>query len=124
MSEALPPALAPPAPGARGAYVYVLLCGDGSLYTGWTVDVAARLAAHEAGLGARYTRGRGPLRLVAWQAFPDRRAAMAAEARFKRLNRSEKIALLAGAGAGPSDAAPRSGKKSATNGSWWGASWV
>ena len=45
-------------------YVYVLRCGDGTLYTGTTDDVARRLAAHRAGKGAKYTRGRGPLELL------------------------------------------------------------
>ena len=45
-------------------YVYILRCGDGTLYTGSTDDVERRLAAHRAGKGAKYTRGRGPLELV------------------------------------------------------------
>ena len=45
-------------------YTYILKCGDGSLYTGWTNDIAARLEQHRSGKGAKYTRGRGPLQLV------------------------------------------------------------
>ena len=45
-------------------WVYMLECGDGSLYTGWTNDLARRLAAHQSGRGAKYTRGRAPVRLV------------------------------------------------------------
>ena len=47
-------------------WVYMLECGDGSLYTGWTNDLARRLAAHQSGRGAKYTRGRAPVRLVLW----------------------------------------------------------
>ncbi len=73
----------------------MLLCGDASLYTGYTPHLEARLAAHASGKGARYTRGRGPVRLaIAW-AFTTRGEAMRAEARIKRLDRSAKLALLA-----------------------------
>ena len=48
-----------------GAYVYMLRCADGSLYTGWTVDVERRLAAHRSGAGSRYTRSRLPVELAA-----------------------------------------------------------
>jgi putative endonuclease len=72
-------------------WVYVLRCGDGSLYTGYTTDLERRLAAHEAGQGARYTRGRGPLQVLAKWAYPDRRSAMQAEHRFKQLQRPAKL---------------------------------
>ncbi|MBI2387978.1 MAG: GIY-YIG nuclease family protein [Deltaproteobacteria bacterium] len=75
--------------------LYVLRCGDGSLYTGVAVDVARRFAQHAAGKGARYTRGRGPLTLIAKTSCADRSAALRAELRFKRLSRSEKQAVLA-----------------------------
>lgn len=75
--------------------LYVLSCGDGSLYTGIAIDVAQRLAAHEAGRGARYTRGRGPLTLAAKARCRDRSAALRAEWAFKRLTRKEKDAILA-----------------------------
>ncbi len=76
------------------AWVYLLECGDGSLYCGWTVDVEARLAAHRAGRGARYTRSRQPVTLR-WSAeMPDRAAAMREEARIKRLTRGEKLVLI------------------------------
>ena len=85
---------------APGAWVYLLRCADGSLYCGWTPDVDARLAAHQAGRGARYTRSRLPVELV-WSAqAADRSAAQREEARIKRLSRAEKLALLAEAGPG------------------------
>lgn len=76
------------------AYVYLLLCGDGTYYCGYTVDMAKRLAAHRAGRGAKYTRGRGPLTLVYLECLPDRRAALRREAALKRLPRRKKEALL------------------------------
>ena len=78
-------------------YVYILRCGDGSLYTGISDDVLRRLAAHRAGKGAKYTRGRGPLELVYTQALPDKSAALRREAEIKRLRREEKEKLIAGA---------------------------
>ena len=77
------------------AWVYILRCADGSLYCGWTPDVEARLAAHAAGRGARYTRSRLPVELAWSQRMPDRSAARREEARIKRLTRREKLALLA-----------------------------
>ncbi len=61
-------------------YVYVVRCGDGTLYAGVTCDLRRRLAQHQQGRGARYTRGRGPLALVASWRFPDQAAALRAEA--------------------------------------------
>jgi cyclophilin family peptidyl-prolyl cis-trans isomerase/predicted GIY-YIG superfamily endonuclease len=75
--------------------VYVLSCADGSLYTGWTDDLTARLAAHRDGKGSRYVRSRLPLRLRAFWYVPDRSAALREEGRFKRLRRAEKLARLA-----------------------------
>lgn len=74
---------------------YVLRCGDGSLYAGIAKDVAARLAVHRSGKGARYTRGRGPLRLRAAVRCGDKGHALAVEARFKRLSRTNKVHLVA-----------------------------
>jgi putative endonuclease len=76
------------------AWVYLLECGDGSLYCGWTVDVEARLAAHRSGRGARYTRSRLPVTLRWSVEMPDRTAAMREEARIKRLTRGEKLVLI------------------------------
>ena len=78
-------------------WVYLLRCGDDSLYTGWTVDVDRRLAAHAAGTGSRYTRSRLPVRLEAAWEVVDRSAAMREEARIKRLSRAQKLALIAAA---------------------------
>jgi predicted GIY-YIG superfamily endonuclease len=74
-------------------YVYLLRCGDGTLYAGATADLEARLVAHRAGKGARYTRGRGPLALVHREELPDRSAALRREAELKRLPRTEKLRL-------------------------------
>lgn len=73
--------------------VYMLECRDGSLYTGWTVDLAARVAAHNNGTGARYTRLRRPVRVVYWEEVPDRSAALRREAALRRLPRATKLAL-------------------------------
>jgi putative endonuclease len=78
------------------AFVYLLRCRDGSLYCGWTVDLDARLAAHEAGRGGRYTRSRLPVTLVAAWRMPDRTSARSLEARIKRLRRPAKERLLTG----------------------------
>jgi len=75
-------------------YVYLLRCGDGSLYAGATNDVESRLAAHRAGKGARYTRGRGPLSLVLCEPQEDRAAALRREWELKRLRRREKLRLI------------------------------
>jgi predicted GIY-YIG superfamily endonuclease len=80
------------------AWVYILRCGDGSLYTGWTSDLERRLARHRAGRASRYTASRLPVELAFSQALPDRGAAMREEARIKRLSRAEKLNLLARAG--------------------------
>ncbi|HEV2998893.1 MAG TPA: GIY-YIG nuclease family protein [Solirubrobacteraceae bacterium] len=81
-----------------GAWVYILRCADGTLYTGWTVDVQRRLARHGAGTASRYTASRLPVELAWAREMPDRRAARREEARIKRLPRPEKLALLAGSG--------------------------
>ncbi|MCL2842678.1 MAG: GIY-YIG nuclease family protein [Oscillospiraceae bacterium] len=79
-----------------GYFVYILRCADGTLYTGWTTDVAARLEAHNRGQGAKYTRGRGPSVLVYQETLPDKTAAMQREYVIKRLSRRGKLALIAG----------------------------
>ena len=75
-------------------YMYVLRCNDGTLYTGYTVDVAKRVKKHNAGTASKYTRSRRPVRLLAKWPFETKSAAMRAEAAFKRLTRSEKIEAL------------------------------
>ena len=77
-------------------YVYILRCGDESLYTGITDNISRRLAAHRAGKGARYTRGRGPLTLVYAEEHPDRSAASRREWAVKQLDRTQKLELCRG----------------------------
>jgi predicted GIY-YIG superfamily endonuclease len=74
--------------------LYVLRCGDGSLYTGVAIDVARRFEAHCTGKGARYTRGRGPLSIVAKAACGERGDALSIERSFKKLSRPEKDDIL------------------------------
>ena len=77
-------------------YTYILRCRDGTLYTGWTNDLDRRLAAHNGGAGAKYTRSRRPVELVYYETYPTKQEAMGREARIKRLTRVEKLALIAG----------------------------
>ncbi|MFB6091454.1 MAG: GIY-YIG nuclease family protein [Haloquadratum sp.] len=81
-------------PTDAGHYVYVLECGDGSLYTGYTTDVERRLAEHRSGEGAKYTRGRRPLEVVHVESYDSRSAAMSREHELKRLSRTEKEELI------------------------------
>ena len=76
------------------AFVYMLRCKDGSLYTGWTNDLEHRLAMHNSGRGAKYTRGRGPLELVYSEELPDKEAALRRKCAIKKLRREQKLALL------------------------------
>lgn len=76
-------------------WLYLIECADGSWYAGISNDLDARLRAHAEGRGARYTRGRGPFRLIASRAYPDRAAASRAEWRLKRLPRARKQAFFA-----------------------------
>lgn len=75
--------------------VYILECADGTLYTGITNDLPRRLAAHQAGTAARYTRARGFRALRYSEPQPDRSAAQIREAAIKRLSRAQKEALIA-----------------------------
>jgi putative endonuclease len=79
------------------AWVYMLRCRDGSVYTGWSTDVNRRLAQHRAGRASRYTASRLPVELAASWAMPDRGSAMREEARIKSLDRAEKLELIADA---------------------------
>ncbi|WP_158738768.1 GIY-YIG nuclease family protein [Alteribacillus sp. YIM 98480] len=74
-------------------YVYMLQCGDGTFYIGYTPDIERRLTMHEKGKGAKYTRGRGPFRLVYKKAFSTKKEAMQAEYLMKKMDRKEKKAL-------------------------------
>lgn len=75
-------------------YVYVLSCADDTLYTGYTTDVARRVAEHDAGEGAKYTRGRTPVDLVHVESFESKSAAMSREYAIKQLSRTEKERLV------------------------------
>jgi putative endonuclease len=76
------------------AWVYVLRCCDGSLYTGWSNDVHRRLAVHRAGRASRYTASRLPVELALALPMRDRTAARREEARIKQLGRQAKLALI------------------------------
>jgi putative endonuclease len=80
------------------AWVYILRCGDGSLYTGWSTDVQRRLVAHRAGSASRYTASRLPVELALALPMADRSAARREEARIKGLDRAAKLALIGAAG--------------------------
>ena len=82
------------ASSSKSWWVYILRCGDGTLYTGIAVDVSARLAQHQAGKGARYTRGRGPVELVYQEAACSRSTASRREAAIKRIPRLGKLLLV------------------------------
>ena len=74
--------------------VYILRCGDGTLYTGITTDVEKRFAAHSSGKGAKYTRGRGPLEVVYTEECEDHSAALKRELAVKALSREEKERMI------------------------------
>ena len=79
-------------------FCYILRCADDTLYTGWTKDLAQRLAAHNAGRGGKYTRARRPVELVYSEAFHTKEEAMSREWHLKRLTRREKLRLIESAG--------------------------
>lgn len=74
-------------------YVYIIACNDGTLYTGWTTDVAARVIAHNEGTGAKYTKGRGPVTLIYTETFENKSDALRREITIKKLTRTEKLKL-------------------------------
>ncbi len=78
----------------RQAFVYLLRCGDGSLYCGWTIDLERRFGEHQAGRASRYTRSRRPVELAWSLPMASRSEAMREEVRIKRLTRAEKLQLL------------------------------
>ena len=77
-------------------YTYILKCADDTLYCGWTNDLEKRLAAHNAGTAAKYTRTRRPVKLVYYEEFETKQEAMSREFHIKRMSRLEKIALING----------------------------
>ena len=76
------------------AFTYILKCSDGTLYTGWTVDLEKRLKSHNGGRGSKYTRARLPVRLVYQESFTSRKGAMKREYEIKQLSRKEKEGLF------------------------------
>ncbi|EMA60180.1 GIY-YIG nuclease family protein [Halorubrum lipolyticum] len=77
-------------------HVYVIECADGTLYTGYTTDVERRVAEHDAGEGAKYTRGRTPVTLRHVESFGSKSAAMSREHAIKSLTRAQKERLIDG----------------------------
>lgn len=75
-------------------YAYILKCADGSLYTGWTNNIKKRLREHNAGRGAKYTKGRRPVELAYYETFATREEAMRRECELKKLPRNEKLSIL------------------------------
>ena len=76
-------------------YTYMVRCSDGSLYTGWTVDLEMRVAAHNSGKGAKYTKSRRPVTLAYYEVFENRQDAMRREYAIKKLPKKEKERLAA-----------------------------
>jgi putative endonuclease len=76
------------------AYVYIVRCADNTLYTGCTVDIDRRIAAHNRGNGAKYTRSRRPVELVYWESLPSLAEAKRREAAIKKLSRNEKLEIV------------------------------
>ena len=75
-------------------YTYILKCKDGSLYTGWTNDLEQRVAAHNTGKGAKYTKARRPVELVYFEEFETKEQAMKREYAIKQMARKDKIELV------------------------------
>lgn len=75
-------------------FAYLLQCADGTLYGGYTTDLQKRLAAHNSGKGAKYTRSRLPVELVYWEECPTKEAAMSREWQLKHLTREKKLELI------------------------------
>ena len=84
------------------AYTYIVRCADGTLYTGWTDDIEKRLAAHNSGHGAKYTRSRRPVELVYQECFDTKEEAMSREWHIKQRSRAQKLVLAASSRESPS----------------------
>lgn len=76
------------------AYTYIIECSDGTFYTGWTNDLDSRIGSHNSGSGAKYTRGRGPVKLVYYEEHADYRTAQQREYAIKKLTRKQKADLI------------------------------
>jgi putative endonuclease len=75
-------------------YVYILECSDGTFYTGWTNNLEKRIVMHSKGTGAKYTKGRGPVKLMYHEEFQDKKDAMRREYEIKKLTRKQKEILI------------------------------
>ena len=75
-------------------YTYIVECSDKTLYTGWTNDLERRLAAHNAGRGAKYTKGKLPVLLVYYEEYATKQEAMSREAAIKQLTRAQKLKMI------------------------------
>jgi len=75
-------------------YTYILRCGDGSLYTGWTNDLEGRLKAHQSGRGCKYTASHQPVELAYFETFETKEEAMSREWHIKRLTRAQKLEII------------------------------
>ncbi len=75
-------------------YVYIVECSDGTFYTGWTNNLKKRIDMHSKGIGAKYTKGRGPVKLVYSEKFEDKREAMRREYEIKRMTKKAKLLLV------------------------------
>ena len=81
---------------SRGSmnYTYIVICSDGSFYTGWTNDLTRRMEAHNQGRGAKYTKARRPVTLIYYETFETKEEAMKREYAIKQLSRKEKEELI------------------------------
>ncbi len=79
-------------------YTYIVKCADGTCYCGWTNHLAERIAAHNSGKGAKYTKSRRPVELVYYEVFGSKEEAMRREAQIKRMTRAQKESLIASHG--------------------------
>lgn len=75
-------------------FIYMIQCADGTIYTGWTTDIESRLEAHNNGTGAKYTRGRGPVRLLYHEEFQSKGEALKREREIKKLKKEKKLKLI------------------------------
>lgn len=75
-------------------YVYIIKCNDNTLYTGYTIDIDKRLESHNLGIGAKYTRGRTPVKLVHLEEYDTKGEALSREAFIKKLPRNKKLSLI------------------------------
>jgi len=75
-------------------YIYIIQCADDTLYTGWTTDLESRIEAHNSGAGAKYTRGRGPVRLLYSETFETKGEALKREKQIQKMTRAKKMKLM------------------------------